>query len=189
MLLQSLRLAWPIFSQGWPLFYFCHLWATQLLIHMQMKLTPALVCLSARCFSAQYAAFRGARLILSTAVAQLLERGEGKEEPHTWQRYAGKAENKYSDACLGNLSVWSLTALQTHAACRFAPPLQRFERRIGGGGGRGRKGERAASCRGRSPEWLRGGSLVTGNAKACDETCALSGVCCRRFTRASQVSP
>lgn len=51
MLLQSPRLAWPIFSQGWPLFYFCHLWATQLLIHMQMKPAPSLACItaSARC--------------------------------------------------------------------------------------------------------------------------------------------
>lgn len=157
---------------------------------MQMKLTPALVCISARCFSAQYTAFRAARLILSTAVAQLLERGEGKRSHIPGRDTQGKQEKKKKRyTCLRNLSVWSLTALQTHAACRLAPSLQRFERRIRGGGGRGRKGERAASCRGRSPEWLRGGSLVTGNAKACDETCALSGVCCRRFTRVSQVSP
>lgn len=128
MLLQSLRLAWPIFSQGWPLFYFCHLWATQLLIHMQMKLTPALVCISARCFSAQHTAFRAALLILSTAVAQLLERGEGKKSHIPGRDTQGrqKKRKRYTGACLRNLSVWSLTALQTHAACLFALPLQRF---------------------------------------------------------------
>ena len=33
------------------MFYFCHLWATQLLIHMQMKLAPSPACItaSARC--------------------------------------------------------------------------------------------------------------------------------------------
>lgn len=111
------------------MFYFCHLWATQLLIHMQMKLTPALVCISAWCFSAQSTAFRAARLILSTAVARLIERATYLAET----RREGRKETRkrYPGACLRDLSVWPLTALQTRAGCRFAPQLQRFERRIG----------------------------------------------------------
>lgn len=120
-----------------------------------------------------------------------LNEERGKRATYLAQiRREGRGGKINTAALVLEICVWPLTALQTHATCRFAPSLQRFKRRIGGGGGgRGRKGERSASCRGGSPEWLRGGSLVTGNANACDETCALSGVCCRRFTRASQVSP
>lgn len=38
MLLQSPHRAWPIYSPSRPLFYFCHLWAMLLLIHMQISL-------------------------------------------------------------------------------------------------------------------------------------------------------
>lgn len=117
-----------------------------------------------------------------------------RKEPHTWYRHTDKTR-RYTCACLGNLCWCVLTGSAADAACCFAPPLsavgaadRRRRRRRQRKEGRERERERA-SCRGRSPEWLRGGSLVTGNAKACDESCALSGVCCRRFTRASQVSP
>lgn len=194
MLLQSLRLAWPIFSQGWPLFYFCHLWATQLLIHMQMKLTPALVCIRApRCLSAHNTALRTARPTLFGVVAQLGWGGREKSHIPGRDTQGGGAYKitRYTCASLGNLCSCLVTGSAADAACCFAPPLSAVraaDRRRRRQRKEGRERERA-SCRGRSPEWLRGGSLVTGNAKACDETCALSGVCCRRFTRASQVSP
>lgn len=93
MLLQSPRLAWPIFSQGWPLFYFCHLWATQLLIHMQMKLAPSLACItaSARCSVHSYGFpgnsalhFSLLRRFADKRKSYRLERGEQIRKKRRW---------------------------------------------------------------------------------------------------------
>lgn len=193
MLLQSLRLAWPIFSQGWPLFYFCHLWATQLLIHMQMKLAPSLarVTASARCSAHSTRLCWHLSVTFFSAAAQTLCRGERQREKKIG-READKKKPGLVLLLLNCVSVWSslkqgagrVAALQRERAVRVS--ALRRARRIRGGG---RGSERVACCRGLSPPSGWGVALGDRKRKACNETWALSGVCCRRFTRASQVSP
>lgn len=144
MLLQSLRLAWPIFSQGWPLFYFCHLWATQLLIHMQMKLAPSLVCISASARCSAHSTRLFSFTFLSVA-AQILaeERREIGE--------IGKEADKRKLICA---LASEISGSHTDRVCCWydcSAALWCIR-----GGGRGR--ERVACCCGLSPEWLRGGS-------------------------------
>lgn len=108
---------------------------------MQMKLTPALVCIRApRCLSAHNTASRAARLTLPGVVAQL-GRG-GREKSHIpgkdTQIRQGDTPALVSGICVG---VCSLAALQTQPAVLHRR-FQQLEQRIGGGGGRGRKGEK-----------------------------------------------